>query len=106
MIYTLFILRQNQRIEWKENISISREEAELAFRYRALSGDSYESPVFLLQSLLAVAGDKPMHHPGDPRETAVNDLSKVIPSLVVPRFEKYLVVRIKRLNHSAIVAPI
>jgi len=44
-----------------------------------------------------------MHRPGDPRQTAVSDLSKVILCLVAPRFEhNALIVRAKLHNHSAI----
>ncbi len=42
---------------------------------------------------------------GDPRQTAVGDLSKVIPWLVVPRFEHgTLWTRVKQRNHSAMAA--
>jgi hypothetical protein len=42
---------------------------------------------------------------GDPRQTAVSDLSKVIPWLVVPRFEHgTLWTRVKQRNHSAMAA--
>jgi hypothetical protein len=44
-----------------------------------------------------------MHRLGDPRQTAVSDLSKVILCLVAPKFEQStLVVRAKQHNHSAI----
>jgi hypothetical protein len=46
-----------------------------------------------------------MHRPGDPRQKAISDLSKVIASLVASRFgHSTLVVRAKQLNHSAIAA--
>jgi hypothetical protein len=46
-----------------------------------------------------------IHHPGDPRPTAVSDLSKITLCLVTPKFEQStLVVRGKQYNHSAIVA--
>jgi hypothetical protein len=46
-----------------------------------------------------------MHRPGDPRQTVVSGLSKVILCLLVPRFEhSTLVVRAKQHNHSAIVS--
>jgi hypothetical protein len=42
---------------------------------------------------------------GDPRETAVNDLSKVMLYLVVPRFEHgTLWTHAEQRNHSAMVA--
>jgi hypothetical protein len=43
-----------------------------------------------------------MHRPGDPRQTAVSDFSKVIPCLVAPKFEhSTLAVRAKHpLSHS------
>jgi hypothetical protein len=44
-----------------------------------------------------------MHRLGDPRQTAVRDLPKVILCLVAARFEQStLVVRAKQTNHSAI----
>jgi hypothetical protein len=46
-----------------------------------------------------------MHRPVDRRQTAVSDLSKVIPYLVVPILEhSILVVRDKQHNHSIIAA--
>jgi hypothetical protein len=46
-----------------------------------------------------------MHRPGDPRQTAVSDLSKVILCLVAPSFEhSTLVVSAKQHNHSFIAA--
>ncbi len=46
-----------------------------------------------------------MHRPGDPRQTAVSDLSKGIPCLVAPTFEhSTLIVRAKQHNHSEIAA--
>jgi hypothetical protein len=46
-----------------------------------------------------------MHRLVDPRQTADTDLSKVIPCLVVPRFENgTLVVRAKQYYQSAIAA--
>ncbi len=42
---------------------------------------------------------------GDPRQTAVSDLSKVIPWLVVPSFgHGILWTRVKQRNHSAMAA--
>ena len=42
---------------------------------------------------------------GDPRQIAVRDLSRVIPWLVVLRFEhSTLIVRVEQLNHSAMAA--
>jgi hypothetical protein len=47
-----------------------------------------------------------MHRPVDPGQTAVTELSKVIPCLVAPKFEhSTLAVRAKQHNQSAI-API
>jgi hypothetical protein len=44
-----------------------------------------------------------MHRVGDPRQTAVKDLSRFIPCLAAPRFEhSSLVVRSEKLTHSAI----
>jgi hypothetical protein len=79
-------------------------------RYRVLSGDIFESPIFFLQLFLAVALDRRsripplnhlsflytltnhkgrymshvinMHRPGDPRQIIVSDLFKVILYLV------------------------
>ncbi len=46
-----------------------------------------------------------MHRPGDPRQTAVSDLLKIILCLVVLRFEhSTLVVRAKQHNPSVIAA--
>jgi hypothetical protein len=46
-----------------------------------------------------------MHRPGDPRQTAVSNLSKVIVFLVASRFQhSTLVVCAKQHNHSAIAA--
>ncbi len=46
-----------------------------------------------------------MYHEGDPRQTAVSDLSKVILCPVAPRFEhSTLIVRAKQHNYSAIAA--
>jgi len=46
-----------------------------------------------------------MHLPGDPRQTAVSDLPKVILCLLAPSFEhSTLVLRVKKQNHSAIAA--
>jgi hypothetical protein len=87
-------------------------------QYRLLFGDGFESLIFFLQLLLAVALDRnptwrrvpqlnhlsspytltkhkgpcmsdviSIHHPGDPRQTAVSDLSKVILCLLAQRFE-------------------
>jgi hypothetical protein len=104
--------------------------------YRVLSGDSFESPIFFLHLLPAVALDRrsagrrvsplnhlhspctltnhkgrcmshiiSMHRPGDPRKTAVRDLSKVILCLVAPKFEHgTLIVHAKQHNQSAIAA--
>jgi hypothetical protein len=47
-----------------------------------------------------------MHRPSDQRQTAVNDLSKVILCLGAPRFKhSTLVVHIKQHNHSDTAAP-
>jgi hypothetical protein len=47
-----------------------------------------------------------MHRPGDPKQTAISDLSKGILSLVAQRFENStLLVRAGKHNHSAIAAP-
>jgi hypothetical protein len=45
-----------------------------------------------------------MHRPGDPRQTAVSDFSKVIlPCLMVPRFEDVTLVGLaNQHNHSAV----
>jgi hypothetical protein len=44
-----------------------------------------------------------MHRPGDPRQTGVCDLSRLILCLVVSKFEhSTLVVRAKQHNHSTI----
>jgi hypothetical protein len=46
-----------------------------------------------------------MHRPGDPRETAVSGLSRVILCLVAPRLEqRTLLVRAQEHNQSAIAA--
>ncbi len=46
-----------------------------------------------------------MHRPVDPRQTAVSELSKVIPCLVAPKFEhNTLAVRAKQHNQLAIAA--
>jgi hypothetical protein len=46
-----------------------------------------------------------IYRPGDPRQTAVGDLSEVILCLVAPRFEhSTLVVRAKQHHHSPIAA--
>jgi hypothetical protein len=46
-----------------------------------------------------------MHRLGDSRQTAINDLSKVTPCLVTPRFKhSALVVRAKQHNYSAVAA--
>ncbi len=43
-----------------------------------------------------------MHRPDDPRQTAVSDLSKLIPCLMVPRFEPFnLVVRAEKHDHGS-----
>jgi hypothetical protein len=83
----------------------------LTLRYRVLSGDSFESPIFFpttltncssgqktgltQNSLYTLANHKgrcmshviSMHRSGDLGPTAVSDLSKVIPCLVASRFE-------------------
>jgi hypothetical protein len=74
-----------------------------------LFGDSFESLIFLLQLLIAVSLErKPACRrvrPGDLRQTAVSDLSKVILCPVALRFEhSTLVARAKLHNHSAIAA--
>jgi hypothetical protein len=105
-------------------------------QYRVLSRDSFESLIFSIQLLLAVALDKrpawrrvpPFNHlnstytltnhkgpcmspvismpcPGDPRQTAVSDLSKVILYLLASRFEhSSLVVCARQHNQSTIAA--
>jgi hypothetical protein len=46
-----------------------------------------------------------MHRPGDPRQTVVSNVSKVILCLLAPRFEhSTLLVRAKQHNRSAIAA--
>jgi hypothetical protein len=86
-----------------------------AFRYKVLSGDSFESPIFFLQLLLAVAPDTragvyhtyviSMHRPGDLCQTAISGLSKVILCLVAPRLEhSTLIVAAKQHNQSAVAA--
>jgi hypothetical protein len=45
------------------------------------------------------------HRPGDPRQTVVRDLSKVILCLIASRFQpSTMVVRTKQYKHSAIAA--
>jgi hypothetical protein len=108
----------------------SRKKEYPALRYRVLSGDSFESPIFFLHLLLAVALDRrpagrrvsPLNHLRSPctltnhkgrcmshiisiHRPAVRDLSKVILCLVAPKFEhSTLVVHAKQHNHSAIAA--
>jgi hypothetical protein len=84
-----------------------------AFRYKVLSGDSFESPIFFLQLLLAVAPDTragvyhtyviSMHRPGDLCQKAISALSKAILCLVVPRLEHCtLIIGAKQHNQSTV----
>ncbi len=56
-------------------------------RYRVLSGESFKSPIFFLQLLLAGALSRRLawHRVplGDPRQTVINDSSKVILSMKI-----------------------
>ncbi len=95
--------------------------ASCTLRYRVLSEDSVESPIFSLQLLIAVAlGRKPAGYKvpllnqlsfpytltnHKARQTAVSDFSKVILYLVAPRFEHCTsILRAKQHNPSAIAA--